>query len=130
MDALIRYTRLSKNTILQARDELVELKELMVETGGRGAGDTNHYYLTAFMESRVQKGSENFNKGAESIEKGSTHLNPNKNEEIILEEGPSKLSIASQRLDDYYKRRWQIAEDGRKFLISPSSGERVYESEL
>jgi len=87
MDALIRYTRLSKNTILQARDELVELKELVVEIGGRGAGDTNHYYLHAFMESRVQKGSENSNKGAESIEKGSTHLNPNKNlEEIIPEE--------------------------------------------
>jgi pyocin large subunit-like protein len=54
MDALMRYTKLSKNTILQARDELVELKELVVETGGRGAGDSNHYYLPK-IQIRVQK---------------------------------------------------------------------------
>jgi len=104
MDALIRYTRLSKNTILQARDELVELKELVVEIGGRGAGDTNHYYLAAFMESRVQKGSINSNKGATPIEKGSTHLNPNKNlEETILEEGHRPIDFAEEAIRESHR---------------------------
>lgn len=36
------------------------------------------------------------------------------------------ITIVSQRLKDYYERRYQTAEDGRKYLISPASGERVY----
>lgn len=89
MDALLRYTKLSKNTILQARDELVSINELVVETGGKGAGDTNHYYLSAFMDSRVQKGSENPNKGSDGREKGFTRVHPNNKEEEVLEQAPS-----------------------------------------
>ena len=123
--------KLSKPIVLEAIEKLVQLKELVYEKGGKGAGDTNHYYLCAFMESRVNKGKEILDKGKETGEKGYTGVDTNKKlEEEGLEEGPSKLSVAKQRLEDYYERRWQTAEDGRRFLISPASGERVYEEAL
>ncbi len=123
-------TRLSKPIILEAIEKLVELKELTYEKGGKGAGDTNRYYLLAFMESRVNKGKENPNKGKETPQEGYTRVDTNKNLEQEHLEAPAAhgipISIVNQRLEDYYKKRYQIAEDGRKYLISPASGERIY----
>jgi hypothetical protein len=36
------------------------------------------------------------------------------------------MEVLNQRLDDYYKKRYQTDDEGRKYLISPSSGERIY----
>jgi hypothetical protein len=36
------------------------------------------------------------------------------------------IEVLNQRLNDYYKKKYQTDEDGRKYLISPSSGERIY----
>jgi len=80
--AICTYTKLSKNSVLKAIEELVELKEITVERGGRGAGDTNHYYLFSFMQSRVQKGAEFESKGAEEAGKGFTRVDTNKNLEL------------------------------------------------
>lgn len=42
--------------------------------------------------------------------------------------GPlSPIDQASQRLDDYYKKRYKTDGQGRKYLVSPSSGEKIYE---
>jgi hypothetical protein len=131
LDTIMECSKLSKGIVLQAIEKLCELKELTVEKGGHGAGDTNRYYLLAFMLGRVDKGAEIPNKGSVSPEEGYTRVDTNKNlEQETLEEGPSKLSIAKQRLEDYYQRRWQTSDDGRRFLISPASGERVYEEAL
>lgn len=63
LEAIMRYCRLSKPIVLKGIEELIGLKELTVEKGGRGAGDTNYYYLAAFMQGRVNKGKEIENKG-------------------------------------------------------------------
>ena len=87
VDTICEYTKLSKPVVLESIQKLNELKELTVEKGGRGPGDTNHYYLSAFMASRVKKGKENPDKGKVSVEKGSTRVDTNKNlEKEILEE--------------------------------------------
>ena len=43
---------------------------------------------------------------------------------------PSPIELAKQRLDDYYKRKWQTDEEGKRYLFSPTDGHRVYEFEM
>lgn len=97
LDAICSHSKLSKNSVLKAIEELVDLGEVTVERGGRGPRDTNHYHLKAFMDLRVQKGSENGSKGAVSPSQGFTRVNPNKNlEQELIEEGgpPGRLSFS------------------------------------
>jgi hypothetical protein len=94
LDTICSHSKLSKNSVLKAIEELVALGEISVERGGRGARDTNHYHLQTFMQSRVQKGSENQNKGSETGQEGFTRVHPNKNlEQEYIEERPSGLSF-------------------------------------
>jgi len=69
LESLIQHTKLSRNSVLKAIEELTDLGEVTVERGGRGPGDTNHYHLKTFMELRVQKGAEINDKGAVSLPK-------------------------------------------------------------
>ena len=78
-------SKLSKGVVLEALQKLADLGEVVTEKGGRGAGDTNRYYLKAFMLSRVGKGRENSNKGTETTEKGYTRVDTNNKEEEVLE---------------------------------------------
>lgn len=140
VDTICELAKLSKPVVLQGIEKLVDLRELRVEKGGRGAGDTNYYYLTAFMEGRVKKGKGTTDKGQVSHE---IRVNPSLPEQEEnnkrVEQPPSadisslpyedKIRIVNQRLDDYYKRRWQTDEKGR-YLISPSTGEKVYEEAI
>jgi hypothetical protein len=89
LDTLCLYVKLSKNSVLKGIEELVALGEITVERGGKGARDTNHYHLRAFMQGRVQKGSEIPNKGSETRQEGFTRVHPNNKEEEILEQAPS-----------------------------------------
>jgi helix-turn-helix protein len=137
LETIMRCSRLSKPIVLEALQKLTELKELTVEKGGKGAGDTNRYYLCAFMESRVNKGKENPDKGKETVEKGYTRVDPNKNlEQRTLEEAlddpefQSRVKDVRQRLDAWNNRCWQTDEHGKRYLVSPSSGQRVYEEAL
>ena len=135
LDTIMRYSKLSKSVVLEALQKLYDVGEMTVEKGGHGAADTNRYYMKAFMESRVGKGLEIPDKGMEIPEKGYTRVDTNKNlEQEVLEqagevspERKEKLRELNQRLDDYYNRRWQTDSDGRRYLISPSTGVRVYE---
>jgi hypothetical protein len=38
-----------------------------------------------------------------------------------------KVEVLNQRLEDYYQRRWKMDENGKRYLVSPSTGERVYD---
>jgi hypothetical protein len=139
LETIMRCTKLSKPIVLQALEKLTELKELTITKGGNGAGDTNRYYLCAFMEAvRVNKGKELLDKGKEAPQEGYTRVYPNKNLEqedleqatLASPEYQEKLKTIRQRLDDYNNRHWQKDDAGKKFLISPSTGRRVYEEEV
>lgn len=139
METLCTLTRLSKPIVLQAIEKLVEHGEVTVERGGKGAADTNRYFMKTFMEGRVNKGKENLDKGKETPEKVSTRVDTNNKEQEVLEQAPSaqellpdyqeRVKTVSQRLEDYYNRRWQTDERGR-YLISPSTGNKIYEEEV
>jgi hypothetical protein len=45
-------------------------------------------------------------------------------------EQAEKRKLAFERADDWQNRRWQTDDKGRRFLISPSTGERKYEEEI
>src|SRR5277367_3087519 len=79
LETIMECSKLSKGIVLQALQKLYDLKELTVEKGGHGAGDSNRYYLWAFMETRVGKGTENTNKGSVSPPEGYTRVDTNKN---------------------------------------------------
>lgn len=86
-EAIMRYTKLSKPIVIQAIEKLVEINEITVEKGGRGPGDTNHYYLSAFMESRVRMCKEISDKGKVThSERVNTGLHEERTLEYTLEE--------------------------------------------
>jgi hypothetical protein len=136
LEAIERYSKLSRPKVLQSIETLVELKEITVERGGHGARDTNRYFLSVFM-ARVNKGKENGDKGKETAQKESTRVYTNKNlEQESLEQATidspeykEKIKAIKQRVVDWQERRWQEDEQG-KYLISPSSGQKVYEENV
>jgi hypothetical protein len=86
-ETIMECCKLSKPIVIEAIEKLVVLNELTYEKGGKGAGDTNRYYLRAFMESRVNKCKENPEKGKETSQEGYTRVDTNKNlEQEVLEE--------------------------------------------
>jgi hypothetical protein len=133
IETLCQYSKLSKPVVLEAIQKLAELKEIAIEKGGRGPRDTNHYYLSAFMDVRVRKGKENLDKGKVSPEKGSTRVDTNKNEQELLEEGSLSPEQEKRRQDamdravDWHCRNWKTDDDGKRYLVSPSTGKRMYE---
>lgn len=130
----MRITRLSKPIVLQSIEKIVELREITVEKGGRGAGDTNHYYLSAFMSGRVKKGKEIEDKGkVSSLIRVNTGLHEEELEERSIEGDshlPDKLRTLKERLEAWDQRKWQYDEAGKPFLISPSSGNKVYKEAM
>lgn len=92
----MRYSALSKPVVLEAIQKLVDLQEMTVEKGGKGAGDTNKYFLSAFMDARVRKGKETADKGKEGVQEGYTRVYPNK----TLEQEEAEKS---SRVDDLKK---------------------------
>lgn len=38
-----------------------------------------------------------------------------------------KAAELSQLLDDYYQRKWKTDEQGRRYLISPATREKIFE---
>jgi hypothetical protein len=100
-------------------EAIVKLREVTVEKGGRGAGDTNHYYLKAFMEARVKKGKENHDKGKDDPP---IRVNTGLPEEVSLEEtlkNKSHINLINQAIEESH-RTGESADDILKRLRSAS----------
>jgi len=103
LEALARYSGLSRTRVLQSVEELEKLGEITVERGGKGPGDTNHYYLKAFMDLRVHKGKENSSKGALSPQ---IRVQTGVPEEVSLEEtikNKGHINLVNQAIEESHR---------------------------
>jgi hypothetical protein len=88
---------------------------------------------TRLLEIDIQVCRKPANKIAESSEL-SQILPENTSEEALpapaVADFDEKFKNIRKRVDDWNARRWQTDESGKRFLISPSSGQKVYEEAL
>lgn len=139
---LAKETRLSERGVQYCIQKLKESGELGVIPDGGPKGVNGYCIIGMTQTLRQSKSGMTQDLPAVTQENwpdDATAIAPKRNEISLERSAPSaplslpsdgKIQSVSQRLEDYYKRRWQTAEDGRRFLISPASGERVYEEAI
>jgi len=134
---LAKETRLSERGVQYCIDKLKESGELLVfpDEGPRGC---NLYQIP--MTQTLRQSKKGMTQDLERMTqkmppRDAIAIAPESKNHPLEPSAPSapssshaeKLELLKERLEAWNSRRWNYDEEGKRFLISPSSGQKVYE---